>query len=162
MTDPKQMIAFLTFAEGLKNVLRHSYTSAGRRESVAEHTWMLCLMAMLIFEEIALEVDQLRVLKMLIIHDLPEIITGDIPTFDKHGIAAQAQQDELEAMEQLVAALPPELRQHILDLHHEYEARYAGSTAGLCHRQGGSAHAAQRRRHQYVGSERLRLPDGFL
>jgi putative hydrolases of HD superfamily len=123
MAEPKQMIAFLTFAEGLKNVLRHSYTSAGRRESVAEHTWMLCLMAMLVFDEIALEVDQLRVLKMLVIHDLPEIITGDIPTFDKHSIAAQAQQDELEAMQQLVAALPPELRQHILDLHREYEAR---------------------------------------
>lgn len=123
MTDPKILIDFLAFAEKLKTELRHSYTSAGREESVAEHTWSLCLLAMLIFPELAQEVNQLHVLKMLIVHDLPETITGDIPVFDKAAIIEQAVADEAEAMQTLTANLPESLKTEIITLWEEFETR---------------------------------------
>ncbi|MEL7236212.1 MAG: HD domain-containing protein, partial [Chloroflexota bacterium] len=103
MTDPRAIIELVTFAEGLKNELRHSYTSTGRHESVAEHCWMLCVMALAVFDAVELDVDRMKVLKMLIVHDLPEIITGDIPVFDKLEIAEQAAADEEAALEQIEA-----------------------------------------------------------
>lgn len=120
---PRVILEFMAFAEPLKNVLRHSYTSAGRRESVAEHSWMLCLLALSIFDELQVPVDQLKVLKMLILHDLPEVITGDIPTFDKQAIAAEAHAEEMAAIEQLTAPLPPKLQAEVRAILYEYEAR---------------------------------------
>lgn len=121
--NPKTVIEFMSFAEPLKNVLRHSYTSGGRRESVAEHSWMLCLLAMVCFDAVEVDVDQLRVLKMLIVHDIPEIITDDIPAFDKvDDVAAEAHAAEIEALAQLIAPLPDYLRDEITDLFNEFEA----------------------------------------
>ncbi|MDV2888072.1 HD domain-containing protein, partial [Alkalihalophilus pseudofirmus] len=53
-----------------------------RRESVAEHTWRLSFMAILIEPFLEREVDMLKLLKMITIHDLVEIEAGDIPAFD--------------------------------------------------------------------------------
>lgn len=121
--EPRQIIEFMGFAEGLKNVLRHSYTTAGRRESVAEHAWMLCLFAMVVFDEVQMDVDRLKVLKMLIIHDLPEVITDDIPVFEKAQLTADELPDEEAAMRDLIAPLAPQLQEHIMSLFHEYELR---------------------------------------
>lgn len=79
---PRELLEILSVAEKLKCVTRHSDTSSGRRESVAEHCWRLSLTAMLLEEEFP-EADMLKVLKMCIIHDLGEAFTGDIATFKK-------------------------------------------------------------------------------
>jgi putative hydrolases of HD superfamily len=121
--DAKTILEFMSFAEGLKNVLRHSYTSAGRRESVAEHSWMLTLLAILVFDDLSIEVDRLKVLKLLIVHDLPEIITGDIPVFHKLKVIEQAHADEVAAIDQMVMILPKPLRSEIKDLCLEYNNR---------------------------------------
>lgn len=120
MTDPKALIALVAFAEGLKNELRHSYTSTGRQESVAEHCWMLCLMAMAVFDAVQLDVDRMKVLKLLIVHDLPEVITGDIPVFDKLKVAEQAATDEEAALQQIEATYP--MGAEIAALCREFEA----------------------------------------
>lgn len=44
---PEKLIEVLSVAERLKDAVRHSYTSGGRRESVAEHSWRITLMAYL-------------------------------------------------------------------------------------------------------------------
>lgn len=119
MADPRSIIEFMTFAEGLKNVLRHSYTTGGRLESVAEHSWSLCLLAMAVFDTLELEVDQLHVLKLLIAHDIPEIITGDIPVFEKLQIAEQAAADEEKAVQQLAQMTP--IGAELAALCHEFE-----------------------------------------
>lgn len=106
---PSSLIDFYTQTENLKNVLRHSYTSANRRESVAEHSWMLCLLALAVVDQMAYEVNLLHLLKMLIVHDLPEAVTGDIPVFDKQAIIEKAQHDESAAMARLTASLPEDL-----------------------------------------------------
>lgn len=68
--------------EKLKCTLRHSWTSTGRRESVAEHTWRLALMAYFIKDEFP-EANAEKVILMCLCHDLGETFTGDIPAFQK-------------------------------------------------------------------------------
>lgn len=80
--DPKELLNILRTAEKLKCNTRHSYTSSGRHESVAEHSWRIALMAMLLAPEFP-QADMDRVIRMCLIHDLGEAFTGDIPAFDK-------------------------------------------------------------------------------
>lgn len=80
--QPAELIKILSVAEKLKCNTRHCYTSSGRHESVAEHSWRISLMAMLVANEFP-EADMDRVIRMCLIHDLGEAFTGDIPTFEK-------------------------------------------------------------------------------
>ena len=80
--EPKALLNILHQAEKLKCVTRHCDTSTGRRESVAEHSWRLALMAMLVADEFP-DDDMDKVIRMCLIHDLGESFTGDIPAFDK-------------------------------------------------------------------------------
>ena len=77
----RELLEALQIAERLKDATRHCYTKNGRHESVAEHSWMMTLMAFFMKDEF-LEVDMNKVIQMCIIHDLGECFTGDIPTFD--------------------------------------------------------------------------------
>lgn len=80
--EVRKLLDVLHIAERLKDELRHCETSNGRRESVAEHSWRLALMAFFMKDEFpALNMD--KVIKMCLIHDLGECFTGDIPTFLK-------------------------------------------------------------------------------
>ena len=78
---PEKLIEVLSVAERLKDAVRHSYTSGGRRESVAEHSWRITLMAYFVSDEFP-EADLLKIMKMCLIHDLGEAFTGDIPAFE--------------------------------------------------------------------------------
>ena len=82
--NAKELLNILSVAEKLKCNTRHCYTSNGRHESVAEHSWRISLMAMLLAgEEEFKDLDMNKVIRMCIIHDLGEAFTGDIPTFLK-------------------------------------------------------------------------------
>jgi len=100
--QPKELLNILHVAERLKNATRHSYTSARRHESVAEHSWRIALMAYLLRDEFP-EVDMDKVMHMCLIHDLGEAFTGDIPTFEKTK-ADEEKEDALLA--QWVDSLP--------------------------------------------------------
>lgn len=113
------ILDFLRDAEQLKNTLRSSYTSTGRIESVAEHTWRLCLMAMA-FEKAFPEVDMSRVIKMCLIHDLGEAINGDIPAPKQSGSPDKSEAERRDLL-QLLRPLSEPLRNEILDLWDEYE-----------------------------------------
>lgn len=82
-------------AEGLKDATRHCYTSKGRHESVAEHSWRMCLMAFLLKEDFP-EANMEKVIQMCIIHDLGEVFTGDIPTFAKTPADEQREENLLD------------------------------------------------------------------
>jgi putative hydrolases of HD superfamily len=112
-------LRFLREAERMKNVTRTSWTSAGQPESVAEHTWRLALMA-IVLEDAFPGIDMARLLKMCIVHDLGEAIGGDIPATQQpaSGKAAQERRDLL----QLLEPLPAGVRTEIVDLWDEYEA----------------------------------------
>lgn len=97
----RTLLEFLKIAEKLKCNTRHCFTSSGRRESVAEHSWRLALMADLLREEFP-ELDIARVVEMCLVHDLGEAVTGDIPAFEKTKADSAAEADVvLELFEQL-------------------------------------------------------------
>jgi putative hydrolase of HD superfamily len=114
-----KILEFLRSAERLKTVTRSGWTSAGERESVAEHTWRLCLMAMLFYGQNP-EVDQARLLKMCLVHDLGEAIRGDVPAPAQLGGSGKAAQERVDLLE-LIQPLPESLRLEILELWDDYE-----------------------------------------
>ncbi len=80
--EPREYLNILHVAERLKDIPRHCTTSKRRVESVAEHSWRVSLMALLLKNEFP-DVDVDKVVSMCLIHDLGECFTGDIPTFQK-------------------------------------------------------------------------------
>ncbi|WP_339947270.1 HD domain-containing protein [uncultured Albimonas sp.] len=121
--DPDRLagiLAFLQGAERLKHTLRSGFTSGGRPESTAEHSWRLALMIALFARDLP-GVDLERLLKLALVHDLGEAISGDVPA------TAQRADDGREAreradMQTLCAPLPEDLRAQMLDLWEEYAA----------------------------------------
>ena len=114
------VLAFLRAAERLKTVTRSGWTSTGKAESVAEHTWRLCLMAMVLYGR-ADDVDLARLLKMCLIHDLGEAIGGDVPAPAQIAGRPKAGQERADLLS-LVEPLPAAGRREILELWDEYEA----------------------------------------
>jgi 5'-deoxynucleotidase YfbR-like HD superfamily hydrolase len=118
--DLEGILTFLRAAERLKTVTRSGWTSAGEPESVAEHTWRLCLMAMLLYGRTP-GIDLSRLLRMCLIHDLGEVIRGDVPAPKQQPGTSKADQERADLRE-LTSPLPAQLRQEILELWDEYEA----------------------------------------
>ena len=119
------VLEFLRGAERLKNVTRSAWTSSGRPESVAEHTWRLCLMAIALHPAFP-DIDLGRLLRICVLHDLGEAIGGDVPAPEQaralsEGRAPKADQERRDLME-LLAPLPPAVRDEITSLWDEYEA----------------------------------------
>lgn len=117
--DPRTLIEALAVAGRLKDVTRHCDTARGRRESVAEHSWRLTLLAYFVSDEFP-EADLTKLLKMCLIHDLGEAFTGDIPSFEKTA-ANEAREDEL--LDGWVASLPEPFRAEMQALYAEMNAR---------------------------------------
>ena len=117
--DPRTFLEILHTAERLKDATRHCYTSEGRHESVAEHSWRISLMAYWISDEFP-EADMNKVLRMCLIHDLGEAFTGDIPTFLKTS-SDEKREDELLA--EWVSTLPQPFREEMAALYREMNER---------------------------------------
>ncbi len=79
----QQLINFLSTIEQVKSTLRHNWTRTGRQESVAEHTWMAAVFLVLAFDLFKIEIDLQKAVKMMLIHDIPELVAGDVPGFEK-------------------------------------------------------------------------------
>lgn len=116
--NPREFLEILHTAERLKDTPRHCTTSGRRTESVAEHSWRMSLMAMLLRREFP-EADMDRVTDMCIIHDLGECFTGDIPTFLKTD-ADRVTEDAL--LERWVASLPDGVSEEFAELYAEMDA----------------------------------------
>lgn len=113
-------LAFLKEAERLKAVLRSGHGSGGRPESTAEHSWRLCLMAVVLAD--AFEgVDVAKLLKICVVHDLGEALAGDVPAI--HQVAGDGRAERERAdLAVLTEPLPPGPRAEIRALWEEYEA----------------------------------------
>jgi len=117
---PTELLQIMSVAEKLKCNTRHCYTSSGRQESVAEHSWRIALMAMLIAPEFP-EADMNRVIRMCLIHDLGEAFTGDIPTSDKTSAYTESEYDLLTGW---VNTMPQENREEWKALLAEMNAQH--------------------------------------
>ncbi len=117
-----QILSFIISIEKLKTVMRHSYTSNKKRqESSAEHSWLMGMIALSIFDYLNEPVDELRVLKLVLFHDLAEIITDDIPAFEISRRQEEKHESERSALYTLLKPLPKKQQLSFLSLWEEFE-----------------------------------------
>lgn len=117
--DVRKFLDLMSVAENLKNNTRHSWTSSGRHESVAEHSWRISLMAYFVKDEFP-HADINKVILMCLCHDLGEAITGDIPTFLK---TESDETVENDAVTGLLDSLPQPYKSELSDLFTEMNAQ---------------------------------------
>ena len=116
--SPKEYLAIVHCIAGLKERTRHAWMKSGRQESVAEHSWRMALMAYFLRDEFP-TVDLTRVLLMALLHDIGEVFTGDIPTFEKTD-ADRAREHELR--DKWIDALPAPYAAEVRSLFAEMDA----------------------------------------
>ena len=124
--DLAGILDFLRASERLKATHRSAYTSDGQQESVAEHSWRLCLMALVLAPEFP-DMDIARLVKICLVHDLGEAVGGDVPAPEQArrqaaGLATGKGGDERRDLMTLLDPLPAGLRLEIAALWDEYEA----------------------------------------
>lgn len=116
--ETAKFLEIMDLAENLKKNTRHSWTSSGRRESVAEHSWRLALMACFVKDEFP-EADMDKVMKMCLFHDMGEAFTGDIPAFLKKDSDEKAESAQITKW---LKTLPEPYRRELTELFAEMEA----------------------------------------
>jgi len=119
-----KQIDFIVEIDKLKHILRRTYIMDGsRNENDVEHSWHLAMMVLL-FQEYANEssIDILRVLKMVLIHDIVEIDAGDTFCYDEAGQKSRLKREQ-EAANRLFNILPEDQAQEFRSLWDEFEAR---------------------------------------
>lgn len=117
--EPRKLLEIMDVAERLKDATRHCYTKNGRHESVAEHSWMMTLLAFFVRDQFP-EADMYKVIRMCLIHDLGEAFTGDIPSFNKTD-ADEKKEEEL--LYDWVKSLPEPYAQEMQELYQEMAER---------------------------------------
>jgi putative hydrolase of HD superfamily len=118
-----RQIAFLLEADKLKSILRRTpLIDNSRQENSAEHTWHLMLAATVLHEHVPMPFDLLRVLQLLVVHDLVEIDAGDTFAYD---VAAQSSKParEAAAAARIFGLLPADQAASFRLLWEEFEAQ---------------------------------------
>ena len=115
---PREVIDFLNIVSVLKTNTRHCYTQLDRKESVADHIWRTALIPMLIENDFP-DIDMNKVIRMILIHDLGEAVTGDIPVFVK--TESNEATEEL-AIKSLLENLPDDIKSNFQELFKEMSA----------------------------------------
>ncbi len=120
----KQQIEFILEVDKLKQVLRQTILmDKSRRENSAEHSWHIALTVMVLSEYARdAAIDFLRVMKILLIHDLIEIDAGDTYCYDEQGRKDQGQREKLAA-DRIFSILPPDQAKTFRELWDEFEDR---------------------------------------
>jgi putative hydrolase of HD superfamily len=117
----KKQIDFILETDKLKKIYRKTYLADGTRfENDAEHSWHLALMAILLSEYSNRNVDILKVIKMVIIHDIIEIDAGDAYCYDEAANEGKAER-EMDAAKRIFALLPDDQHNEFMDLWLEFE-----------------------------------------
>ena len=124
-----QQIRFIIEIDKVKQVFRQTYIMDGsRKENDAEHSWHLAVMTMLLSEYAAeQDIDVLRVMKMVLVHDLVEIDAGDVLVYDDAGNADKAEREQ-KAADRIFAILPADQASELRALWDEFEARQTGES----------------------------------
>ena len=123
----------------LKLIFRNTTTLPDRKESTAEHSWSVAMITMILMDELKKEfpsIDELRVIKLALIHDVVEIYAGDVIAFDAEARKNKTK-DEIEALEKIIA-IYPEFGKQLHDLWYEsekketLEAKIAKAADAIC------------------------------
>lgn len=125
MSDDRlgHQIEFLLELDKAKSIVRRSYVTDGsRRENDAEHMWHLALFVLVLAEHADEPLDVVRVLKMVLVHDIVEIDAGDTFLYDDDLRASKVER-ELAAAERLYGLLPDDQAAELRAIWDEFEAR---------------------------------------
>lgn len=113
--EVKKLLEVMHQAEKLKDTTRHCWTTKGRHESVADHTYRAALMAYFMKDEFP-DADMNKVITMCLIHDLGESFTGDIPSFLK---SKGDEAKEEQVLQDWVMSLPSPFKEEMTALYQE-------------------------------------------
>jgi putative hydrolase of HD superfamily len=115
-------LSFLLEADRLKTVERSCLLADGsRRETSAEHSWHLALMAIVLHEHFSESVDLARVLTLIAVHDLVEVYAGDTVVYDDDAVASQVEREDAAAR-RLFSPLPEDQCSTMVALRAEFDA----------------------------------------
>jgi len=120
----EKIFSFFHQAGKLKDILRYNEKQNGTKESVADHSWRLALMAFPMAEEVKADVDVLKSMKMALVHDIAESITGDIDAvlvMEGKVSKEEKKRKEISAMEEIKKIAPEKVGLEIYNLWDEYE-----------------------------------------
>ena len=119
----KKQMEFILEVDRLKKIGRQTYLSdASRKENDAEHSWHLALMAILLSEHANTEIDIVKVLTMVLIHDIVEIDAGDTYAYDEEAKKTQRER-ELQAADRIFGILPEDQGKYLRSVWEEFEER---------------------------------------
>lgn len=116
--EAREFLKIMDTAEQLKNNTRHSWTSSGRHESVAEHSWRMTMMAYFVKDEFP-DADVNKIIRMCMFHDMGEAFTGDIPAFWKN---KEDEKEESRVLSHWIDSLPENYAEEVRELFAEMEA----------------------------------------
>ncbi|MDE6666045.1 MAG: HD domain-containing protein [Ruminococcus sp.] len=117
----KKQLAFMLELDKMKNLYRQTYVlHEDRKENDAEHSWHISVMAFLLEEYVNFSVNTLKVIKMLLIHDVVEIDAGDTYRYDEKGYKTKADREE-KAAQRIFGILPEEQKEEFYSLWREFE-----------------------------------------
>lgn len=128
----REQMQFLTEVDQVKNIFRQTYLADGKRkENDAEHSWHLALMAVLLKEHMDETADLLKVILMVLIHDLVEIDAGDTYAYDEQGAETKREREEKGA-QRIFGLLPEDQGEYFLQLWQEFE-EYSTAESKFAH-----------------------------
>lgn len=132
MTRLEKQISFIVEIDKVKNIFRQTLLADGnRKENDAEHSWHIALMAILLKEYAEDEVDVLKVMTMVLLHDLVEIDAGDTYAYDTVA-AASKREREVKAADRIFGMLPEDQGNYFRALWDEFE-EYETADAKYAH-----------------------------
>lgn len=132
MTRLEQQIQFLVEIDKVKNIFRQTYLTDGKRkENDAEHSWHIALMAFVLKEYVKEPIDVMKVMLMVLIHDLVEIDAGDTYAYDSVGAVDKREREE-KAADRIFGLLPKDQGSYFRELWEEFEA-YETADAKYAH-----------------------------
>lgn len=130
--DFYKQLEFLREIDKVKSIYRKSKTYTGEKyENDAEHSWHICMMAMVLAQYSNEPIDVIKVIKMLLIHDIVEIDAGDTFLYADH--RDEVFEKEKQAAERIFGLLPENQKEELFALWLEFEekktaeAKFAGS-----------------------------------
>lgn len=128
----RKQLDFMLELDRMKNLYRQTYVlHEDRKENDAEHSWHIAVMAFLLEEYADSPINILKVMKMLLIHDVVEIDAGDTYLYDKEGNKTKSDREE-KAAQRIFGLLPDDQKKEFYSLWREFEdkqtndAKFAG------------------------------------
>lgn len=117
----EQQISFMLELDKMKNIYRQTYVLyENRKENDAEHSWHLAIAAMLLSEYADSKIDLIKVMKMVLVHDIVEIDAGDTYCYDADGNSTKSQREE-KAAQRIFGLLPDDQHDEFYALWREFE-----------------------------------------